>query len=295
MAPDERSGSTLDFERPWGRYRPTGMASLLLRASHALPADSEWGYRLSKLLRAPLKRGAQQPYDVEINGLRLRLVNSGNYCETRLLFGPQFYDVEELQWLEQQLRNGGTFLDVGSNAGLYSLHLAGRLRERIAVHAIEPDPEMYQRMRFNAEANGLTIALTAAALSDFEGSGALTIDARQRGQNALSDAQQADGQISVDVRTLRSICAAACITEITALKIDVEGHEHRVLDCFFAEAPATLWPRALLIERVHDQDGLVERIIRDRGYRVALQSKRNVMLRYSGAEGSGAEGPTQPA
>lgn len=295
MAPDERCGSPFDFESPWGRYRPAGIASLVLRASHAVPADSGWGYSLNKLLRTPLRRGAQQPYDVEINGLRLRLANSGNYCETRLLFGPQFYDVEELQWLEQQLHSGGTFLDVGSNAGLYSLHLAGRLRERIAVHAIEPDPEMYRRMRFNAETNDLSIALTAAALSDFEGSGALAINTRQRGQNALADAQQTDGQIRVDVKTLQSICADAGITEITALKIDVEGHEHRVLDCFFAEAPASLWPRALLIEKVHDQNRLVERIVRDRGYRVALQSKRNVMLRYGRADDPGAEAPLQPA
>lgn len=264
--------------KPWGALAPRGAARLLLGACHGLPGSSRVWYRLGKLLRGPLRKGRPRPYDVSMRGLRLRLMNRGNFCETTALFTPKFYDVAELDWLCRRLADGGTFLDVGANVGLYSLVVAGRLGSRVSVHAVEPDPKLARRMRFNAAENGLEIHPHPVALSDYEGEGRLAVSTVQSGQNAVVDGETQSPSLAVQVTTLPSLCRAAGIDAITALKIDVEGHEDRILSHFFQVADQHLWPRAILIEYVHDAANLTGRLMSDYGYREAGRTFRNLML-----------------
>jgi FkbM family methyltransferase len=270
---------------PWGAHAPRGLAGTLLRWFHRLPPRPRFWYRVIRTLRGPLKRGPVRDYDVDVLGLRLRLRTRGNFCETTMLFAPQFYDVPELQWLTDQLQDGGTFLDIGGNIGLYSLVISHRLGDRVQVHTVEPDAELSARMRFNAATNGLQPQLAATALSDFEGSATLVIDTRQRGQNNLRDdgAAGATTTRDVPVTTLVRLCEERGIDTIRAMKIDVEGHEPRILGHFFDHAPASLWPRALLIEYVHERDGLMDRLTGSLGYRLVARTPRNAMLLRSSA------------
>ena len=117
------------------------------------------------------------------------------------------------------------------------------------------------------------------ALSDFEGDATLVIDAYQRGQNSLRDGQAASaGQSQVPVTTLLALCAAQGITQIRAMKIDVEGHEPRILGHFFEHAPVTLWPKAMVIEYVQHRDQILDRLTGEFGYRVVCRTVRNALL-----------------
>lgn len=265
---------------PWGTWAPRGFNAFILRCCHALPGTHRFAYNLIRTLRGPVKRGAIKPFDVRVLDMELRLLTRGNFCETTALFAPQFYDTAELDWLAEQLSGGGTFLDIGGNIGLYSLVMGRRLGDRIKVFTVEPDAELSARMMFNARQNGLNIHLMPVALSDFEGSATLVIDAYQRGQNSLKDDQRAEGasQREVPVTTLLALCEAQGITQVRAMKIDVEGHEPRILGHFFAHAPTSLWPEALLIEYVHDHDEIVTRLTGEFGYRIAGRTARNAML-----------------
>ena len=98
------------------------------------------------MLRGPIKRGAIKPFDVQVLNMRLRLLTRGNFCETTVLFAPQFCDTAELDWLCAQLAGGGTFVDVGGNIGLYSLVVAQRLGDKVTVFTVEPDAELSSRM-----------------------------------------------------------------------------------------------------------------------------------------------------
>lgn len=264
--------------KPWGALAPRGLARVLLGACHGLPGSNRAWYRLGKLLRGPLRKGPARPYDVAVRGLRLRLMNRGNFCEATALFAPQFYDVAELDWLCGRLAGGGTFLDVGANVGLYSLIIAGRLEGKASVHAVEPDPKLARRLRFNAAENGLEIHLHPVALSNYEGEGRLALSTVQSGQNAVVDGETQSPSLAVKVTTLPSLCRDAGINSITALKIDVEGHEDRILSYFFRVADQRLWPQAILIEHVHDAANLTGRLMSDYGYRVAGRTFRNLML-----------------
>lgn len=65
------------------------------------------------------------------------------------------------------------------------------------------------------------------------------------------------------------------------MKIDVEGFEDRILSGFFAQAPQTLWPGAVVIEHL-SRDEWQHDCIMDmlaRGYSEAGKTRSNTFLR----------------
>ena len=217
-------------------------------------------------------------FDVRFESLKVRLVNRGNFCERRALTLPHYFDREERDWLCRKLANGGIFLDIGGNVGLFSLTVAGRLRKKVNVFTVEPDPQMYERMLYNAKLNGLDITLASVALSDYDGEGKLRLVPQQRGKNALVEDAVESEAICVRVTTLLSLCQEWGVEKITAMKIDVEGHEHRILAHFMENANESMWPQALVIEYVHGAGSIVEILKKRYGYRVESQTKLNLLL-----------------
>jgi hypothetical protein len=60
----------------------------------------------------------------------------------------------------------------------------------------------------------------------------------------------------------------------------VEGYEDRVLTGFFREAPASLWPRAVVIEHLSKDEWLEDciAVMLARGYAQAGKTRSNTML-----------------
>ena len=79
---------------------------------------------------------------------------------------------------------------------------------------------------------------------------------------------------------LQRILEEAGVTKVDALKIDVEGFEDRVLTGFFAEAPQSLWPRAVVIEHLSKNEWLKDCIadMRARGYVERGRTRSNTLL-----------------
>ena len=271
--------SSFDAAAPWGSYAPTGLSALAIRGCQSLPVSPRFFYTLNKGLRGLVKSAAPRFFDVEALGLKLRLLTRGNYCETTALFAPQFYDVAEFEWLKKNLGDNSAFIDVGGNVGLYSL-VAAHHNPSTRVIAVEPNTALTERLRFNAASNGLTVTVCETALSDYDGSGKLDTSAKQSGQNQLTT--EANGNTltgnDVNVTTLPALMDAQSVKRIDVLKIDIEGHEHRVLKYFFEHAPATLYPARIIIEHVHDQSGTVDLLSNDIGYRIEDRAARNVLL-----------------
>lgn len=145
---------TFDTTSPWGTWKPRGIASLCLRLIDALPPCTALR-RLAFLLRKPVKNSAQEVFDREIWGLKLRLATRGNLSEQRWLTMPAFHDPIERQALQQALQGGGLFLDVGANAGFYSFWVVSLKIPNVKVIAVEPSPTMLTRLRYNLAANHL--------------------------------------------------------------------------------------------------------------------------------------------
>jgi hypothetical protein len=79
---------------------------------------------------------------------------------------------------------------------------------------------------------------------------------------------------------LQRVLEDAGVDHVDALKIDVEGFEDRVLTGFFAQAPAALWPRAVVIEHLSRDEWQDDCIadMRARGYAETGKTRSNTLL-----------------
>ena len=76
--------------------------------------------------------------------------------------------------------------------------------------------------------------------------------------------------------------AERSIERLDAMKIDVEGLEHRILTPFFATAPKSCWPRCLIVEQLFstpEKDPVALAV--SLGYHVERDLGRNVILLLS--------------
>jgi FkbM family methyltransferase len=270
-----------DDSLPWGAYAPGREAARRLRWCQGLPAGVPGMYRLMILLRHGLKHSLQTPVDVTIWGLRLRLMPRGNMSETKLLYGPQFFDPEERSFLARRLHAGSTFVDVGMNAGIYTFWAHACMHGEGRILAVEPDPEMRRRVGFNLAANGISnVLIQPTALSDHEGHATLFLNTAQRGENTLvadaaSGAPDARSELRVPTTTLLQALQSGGIERVDALKIDIEGHEPAVLQHFMTHADDELLPRALITEYKPQTAPELDRLLSARGYRRSLSTRLN--------------------
>jgi FkbM family methyltransferase len=122
----------------------------------------------------------------------------------------------------------GVFLDVGANAGVYSL-LCRLLWPWTETVAFEPSPGTVEAGRRWAAANGVAVRFERAALSDHEGEGVLHLSSRSDASHSLVPGfREAVGTLPVDLLTLDGYVERTG-REPTVVKIDVEGHEREVL------------------------------------------------------------------
>lgn len=270
-----------DDQRPWGAYPPSAGVGAALALAHTLPPALS---ALTKLLRRPVKYGVTTPLDLEVWGLKLRLLPRGNMSEQKLYTAPQLFDRDEFALLQRRLKPGGVFVDIGANAGIYSFWAHRCMQGRGRILAVEPDPEMRRRLLFNAATNGLSdIDLCPVALSDHEGTAELQVNPRQRGQNTLDvgEAQRAGGErqsLTVPLTTLLALLQSKGVDHVDVLKIDIEGHEPPVLRHFLTHAPESMWPAAVISEFKDQTAGDILDLLAERGYQRRETTKLNFIL-----------------
>lgn len=258
------------------------MTHVVLNMIYSLPAN-RFTKVIAKVLRQIIVPRDSRVIDVVFKGLALRLRSSGNLCEKKHLFLPQFFDQAELDACIDGLPHSGVFLDVGANIGLYSTRVAYARGDDVRVIAVEPDPELVARFRFNLSANKIeNVEICPVALGDKRGTAELMLSESQRGRNRLrqgSEVEQArDTGIQVPTMPLLELCAQQSIKRIDVLKIDVEGFEDKVLRPFFDAAPQPLWPSRIVIEFEHDTARLIEWLQDTCGYEPLFRTQRNLLL-----------------
>lgn len=268
---------------PFGCYEPSALQSCLIAIGGRLPRS--WaGRRVASLIRSVLKRYSGRPIDLVRLGSRMRLYPRSNSSEKRLMATPQFFDAVEIALLEKQLTPDFVFLDIGANAGAYTLFVANRVGRGGRVIAVEPHPTALARLHCNLALNEIDWAkVVPAALSSHDGSLSLFVNERNIGSSSLLSGRRPDlatGAIQVDCRSLTSLIREEGLSRIDAIKLDVEGAEDRILVPFLAQAPRSLLPRFLIIEdnrSVWKEDllGLLQRA----GYATEATANANLIFR----------------
>lgn len=168
--------------------------------------------------------------------------------------GP--YDFNNMSLLRTLLhRFGGVFIDVGANIGAYTLVASEECSCRVV--SIEPHPRSLALLRENVRRNHRSnVICVGVALSDAEGWCSFT-DQAELSINRIASPDGISKVLRVCTRTLQTVCdELALIPDF--VKIDVEGHEERVLDGFgdLASVPKAMWieggERASIRQRMHE-------------------------------------------
>ena len=272
---NKKNHESFDDTSPWGAWKPSLLAKLALLLIDLLPVNG-FGRRCAFLLRRPLKKGKQLNYDREVWGLRLRLMARGNLTEQRWLTMPAFHDVEERHCLAGILRAGDVFLDIGANAGFYTMWVLSRFQESVKIVAVEPNRELRKRLAFNLRLNGLTgaVKLLEYAVTAENGELILEETSGNLGQGRVVGVEQGKGS-TVQGRTLRDILDNLDITRVGALKIDIEGGETEALGPFFRDTPESSWPKMIITEIVGEDSAEIINLLGEKGYICSQRCRMN--------------------
>jgi FkbM family methyltransferase len=268
-------------DTPFGAFAPSNLTRAAIGVTRAMP-DSWIGRRLAFAVRQCVVSALRgRPIDFEAFGARMRLFPHDNMCEKRLLFTPQYFDRRERDILVSHIKPGFRFIDIGANVGAYSLFVAALAGGAARIVAVEPQPDIFERLVANMRMNPFgTIKAVQCAVADKPGDFTLFLDTKNRGESSMKTVRSPDGlSLRVTATTLAQLVADEKFDRIDAIKLDVEGAEDLVLEPFFTHEPERLWPKLLIMEdgvgRWHTD---MEPYLKARGYRQLLRTHVNYVF-----------------
>lgn len=184
-----------------------------------------------KLYSGALRRLGFVPHVVRAQGARF-LVDPSDFIDECIAHLGMWEEtqLEDLAELASR-RRIDLFLDVGANAGFYSVMFAVK---RLAgqIIAFEPDPGNYARLMANLNANDLAgrIAAVPLALGDRASEVTLYEGAKwNRGESTIAVPEQTPREVTFTVRQVRFDDEYAIAGKSIIIKIDVEGYEFHSL------------------------------------------------------------------
>lgn len=137
-----------------------------------------------------------------------------------------------LRWLRALLTEGGVFVDLGANVGLYTLEGARRVGPSGRVIAIEAAPMHAERLRANVALSAFEqVAIANVAVGDHEGTAQLSLPHDGNlGMYTIGEVENSDGSVEVPLRRLEDVLAAQSLERIDVVKVDIEGAELGALE-----------------------------------------------------------------
>jgi FkbM family methyltransferase len=220
--------------------------------------------------------------DVSVTGLKMRCHLGDNNTEDKLV-AKGVSRHRALAAILPHLKGGETFLDIGANCGLFTLYAARAVGPNGRVIAVEPMPAMIERLQFNVKTNGFTnVAVVECAVGDTAGTATLHVQKFRRGSSSILPADTSF-RLQVPMMTLLDLCRKLGVRNIDSMKIDIEGFEDRALMPFLETAPASMWPRVVLVETSHNDRWHIDCVAAmvERSYRKVWEGRGDCLLERS--------------
>ncbi len=129
----------------------------------------------------------------------------------RLTERGRCYESDLLTDMKERVRPGSLVVDVGAHMGVHTVWLGAICGCQVV--ALEPRPQMFEKLRANVRANRLDVRLIQAAAGSAPGWG------------SMEDMTLHPGEGRVRIITLDSLR----LEDVALVKIDVEGFEMQVL------------------------------------------------------------------
>ena len=211
-------------------------------------------------------------------------VEPSECVDSKVLFYPQLYDISEINYLKDVLSEGDTFIDVGSNIGFYALQASKFVGNSGRVIAIEADPYNYHKLLKNISLNSIdNIVAVNCGVSDKNEQLklGLNVDGNRGGNSFMRESNEYE---LVECYPLLKILKDLDVSKITAMKLDIEGFEYRVLREFFTTADESQYPPHILFEDwVEEQKSAVQTpdLLRKYGYAITHIKDENFVAHLS--------------
>jgi FkbM family methyltransferase len=161
-------------------------------------------------------------------------VDRSDYMQWHIYTG-----LPDLSWetAASVIKSGGVVLDIGANCGQFSLKLAARLRQQevgpCAIHAFEPNPDIYARLLDNLDLNPeLKEHVYCHALALGKETGVMSFaynPANSGGGSITQGSLDSPFRHPVRMERLDAWAKAFSFKRIDFIKVDVEGFEPEVL------------------------------------------------------------------
>jgi len=172
-----------------------------------------------------------------------------------------------------KLKPGNVFVDVGAHVGKYSFYAAKQVGTNGLVIAIEPHPKNAENLRKGIELNGLTnVEVVEKACSNYSGTGFL-IEYELSARHELS---MKPTRIKVKVDMLDNILQSLRINKVDMIKIDVNGHEHEVLEG--SQKTLKSFKPAIIMEVMLENKQKVFQYLKNFGYKPKILSEEKRYL-----------------
>jgi FkbM family methyltransferase len=168
-----------------------------------------------------------------------RMVLDIRDSQQRHIYYSRLYEYPYVAWLQNIIKSGDSFVDVGANIGFYTIWAALRVGSTGRVFSFEPNPLSYGFLEKNIELNELGnvnpyqvavggadgIAQLEARFDD------LALSRIVRGETSVATSRRLQNEkvIRVVQRRLDTFFSDAEKTHIKFIKIDAEGAEPEIL------------------------------------------------------------------
>lgn len=157
-------------------------------------------------------------------------LNLQNWSDRRTYFSGRYYQPDISRLLEQLLRPGDQYVDVGANIGLTSLLARSRIGATGKGVAFEPNPAAFTRLRDHFTLNGITnFELISRAVADSESVLYLFVPRDEMLLGTFVPEKDEGTRVKVQAEPADRYVAAFDPDQPTLIKIDVEGFEVQVL------------------------------------------------------------------
>lgn len=182
--------------------------------------------RLLSLLRRALF--LKRVHFVSPTGVRMEL-DPSDYVQIMILHGGA-YEPNTLALVRRLLPAGGTFIDVGGHVGQYALEAARCVSSQGRVVAVEPNPRTFLHLHRNITLNGFgNIMPVVGAVAAGPG----FINMQFPREDNWGESREAESDAAAAYRiasfSLEAMLDDLGIGHVDVVKIDVEGHEIKVL------------------------------------------------------------------
>ena len=238
--------------------------------------DDPVKFVLSKIL---IRTKATKLLTIKHNGYKIKFSETSEI--SRLIWIDKKYTLDAEEFVGDYLKENDVAIDIGANIGLVSFSSSRKVGTGGKIYSIEPQSTAYQNLLENIELNQFTnIIPINTALGDRDGKVSFS-NLRSDTMNFIQD-EDSEGSI-VPITKLDNL--GIDDSEISLIKIDVEGYEKFVLDGGRECIKKTLCIYFEAIEKLYNKYGYscidVFRMLEDNGFKIfRLIDKCIVPIKY---------------